>query len=59
MSPDLGRQAFRIAMFFIVMPAGLLFVVQPGSAEFALTVATLVIGVVFAGLVVLLARRAR
>jgi hypothetical protein len=52
MSPDMGRAAFRIGMI-IALPALwlLLFVVRPGTAAFAATVVTAVIGLVFLALV--------
>jgi hypothetical protein len=40
-----------------VLPVGLLFIVQPGTAEFIVTVTTLVMGLLFAGILALLARR--
>ncbi len=48
---------FRIAVFLIVTSAALLFIVQPGTAEFIITVTTLVMGLLFAGVLAVLARR--
>lgn len=57
MHPDAGRVWFRVAVFLIVTSIGLLFIVQPGTAEFIVTVTTLVIGLLFAGILAVLARR--
>jgi hypothetical protein len=56
MSPELGQAGLRVAMFLIVCSTALLFVVERGTAEFAITVLTLVIGLVFSGLIVLFIR---
>jgi uncharacterized membrane protein len=50
-SPELGRAAFRLALFIIVMAAGLLLTLSPGTPEFAITVLTLVVGLLFLGVV--------
>jgi hypothetical protein len=57
MHPDAGRMWFRVAAFLIVASVGLLFVVEPGTAEFVVTVTTLVMGLLFAGILAWLARR--
>ena len=56
MSPDIGRIAFRIATFLVVVSAGLLFVVTPGSAEFIVTAITLAVGVIFGVLIIIVVR---
>lgn len=56
MDPEIGRMAFRIAIFLVLTAGGLLLVLQPGTAEFSVTVVTLAIGLVFAGVVALLVR---
>jgi hypothetical protein len=56
MSPELGQAGLRVALFLIVCSTGLLFVVPRGTAEFAITVVTLVIGLLFSGLIVLFIR---
>ncbi len=48
---------FRVAVFLIITSTGLLFIVQPGTAEFIVTVTTLVMGLLFAGILAVLARR--
>ena len=57
-SPEAGQAWFRLIVFIIIVAIGLLFVVPPGSAEFVITVLTLVIGILFLGLLVYLLRRA-
>lgn len=44
MSPEVGRLWFRIAFFLVLISAGLLFILKPGSAEYVVTVMTLVVG---------------
>jgi len=56
-SPQLGGAAFKIASFLIVVSVGLLFILDANSAEFVVTILTLVIGIVFGALVVVIARR--
>lgn len=56
MSSDLGHAAFRLG-FFIVFVAGVLLLFEPsGSAEQAITVLTLVIGLVFLAIVAFMVR---
>ncbi|MBN1872725.1 MAG: hypothetical protein JXA33_00720 [Anaerolineae bacterium] len=57
LSSQLGQVVFKIAFFLILVSVGLLFFVEPGSAEFVVTVLTLFIGIVFAVVVVVLVRR--
>jgi len=47
MSPELGQGWFRIAVFITLTSAVLLFFEQRGTAEFVITVTTLVIGLIF------------
>jgi hypothetical protein len=58
MAPEIGRAAFGWAIFIILIAAGLLAVLTPGTPEFAITVFTLIIGVFFLGLVTILVRLA-
>jgi hypothetical protein len=58
MNPEAGQLWFRVAVFFILASAGCLLVVEPGTAEFVVTVTTMVIGLVFAGVIAWLVRRA-
>ncbi len=52
MDPQVGRAGLRLAMFMIVMAGGMLLFLHPGTAEFAITVFTLLIGLLFAAIVV-------
>jgi hypothetical protein len=56
MNPELGQGWFRIAVFITLTSAVLLFFQQPGTAEFVITVTTLVIGLVFIAVVVIAVR---
>jgi hypothetical protein len=56
LSPELGRLGFRIALMMTLASAGLLLAQTPGSAEFVLMMTTLVIGVVFLLLIIVLVR---
>lgn len=44
-------------MLITLLSAALLFLVQPGTAEFVVTVTTLVIGLLFIGVIAVLVRR--
>ncbi len=57
MGPDAGQAWFRVAIFITLVAVALLFVTQPGSAEFVMSVASLVIGLLFIAIVVILTRR--
>jgi hypothetical protein len=54
--PQLGKAAFTWALLITVGAAALLLVVRPGTAEFFITLVTLVIGLIFMGLVIVLVR---
>ncbi len=56
MSPELGRFAFRWAIFIVLVAIGLLFALSPGTPEYAVTLLTLLIGVVFLALIVVFIR---
>ncbi len=56
MDPEMGKAGFRIASFLILTAGGMLFFLQPGTAEFIITLVTLGIGIIFAGIVIALAR---
>jgi heme O synthase-like polyprenyltransferase len=56
-SPDIGRTAIRIAAFPTLLAVLLLFLLEPGTAEYAITVITLLLGVLFILLVWYLIRR--
>ena len=56
LDPEVGKAAFRLSLWIIVLAGGMLFFLTPGSAQFAITVFTLMIGVVFVGLVTIVVR---
>ena len=58
LGPELGRAAFGWAIFIVVAALGLLLVLSPGTPEFAVTLLSLLIGLIFLGLVVALVRLA-
>ena len=57
MSPEAGRAWFRIAMMITLTSAVLAFLTQPGSAERVVSVVTMVMGLLFIGVIVFLIRR--
>jgi hypothetical protein len=56
MDPNLGRYGFRIAMFLTLAAATLLLAVPRGTAEFYITIITLIIGLLFLATVGVLVR---
>ncbi len=56
MDPQIGQAGFRIALFLILMAGGLLLFLQPGTPEFSITIVTLALGLIFAGIVIALVR---
>jgi diacylglycerol kinase len=56
-TPELGQAAFRIASFLVVVSLGLLLVLDRNSAEFVVTVITLLLGLIFGVVIVVVARR--
>lgn len=56
MDPGLLRGAFRIAILIFGLAAILVIVEPPGSAEFVVSVMSLVVGLAFVGTVAVLAR---
>ena len=54
--PEMGRAAFRLGMTVTLPAVSLLFVVHPGTAAFAVTVLTVLIGVLFMAFIALLVR---
>lgn len=56
LSPEIGRAAFRWAMFIVLVAAGLLLTLTPGTPEFAVTVFTLLIGALFVGAIIVWVR---
>lgn len=56
MSQGLAQAALRLGFFVVFVSGLLLFIVERGSAEQAITIITLIIGLVFLAVVVLLVR---
>ena len=56
MSPQMGQAAFRLGLYITVMALVLLVFLRPGSAEFGVTIVTLLCGLTFLGLVALVVR---
>jgi hypothetical protein len=56
MISQVGQAGFRIAFFMIFVAGVLLLLLPPGTAEFYITVLTLLMGLAFAGVIVLLVR---
>lgn len=59
MSPELARVAFRVGFLLVVPSVAMLFLIEPGTAEFSITVVTLVMGLVFLVAVTLVVLRSR
>ncbi len=55
--PELGKAAFRWALFIIVAAGVMLFFLSPGSAQYYVTILTLAIGLAFLALVIFLVKR--
>jgi hypothetical protein len=56
LSPEVGRAAFTWAILIVLGAVGLLAVLSPGTPEFAITLVTLLMGLLFLGIVVALIR---
>lgn len=56
MSTEGARALLTVALFFVILPGFMLFVLKPGTAEFVITGFTLMIGVVFTTLAVIVIR---
>jgi hypothetical protein len=60
MSPDLSRAGIQIGLLLVVPSTIMLFMLDPASAEFSISVITLIIGLVFlAGVITLTVRGQR
>lgn len=57
MSPQAARAALQLALFIIVTSAFTLLCQRPGSAEFVVTVLSLITGLLLFGAVVFVLRR--
>lgn len=58
-SPQMGRQALQYAAWIILVSLGLLFVLDRGSAEYYITLFSLIIGLLFAAVAFFLIRRSQ
>ena len=59
MNPDFGRAWFRIATTITVVSAALVYSTEPGTAGRVVSVITLLMGLLFIGVIVILIRRNR
>jgi len=59
MNPEAGQAWFRIATTVTLISAVLVFFTEPGTAERVVSVITLIIGVLFIGIIIVLIRRDR
>jgi hypothetical protein len=59
MNPEAGRAWFRIATMLTVVSAVLVFLTGPGTAERVISVITLMVGLLFIGVIIFLIRRDR
>jgi hypothetical protein len=58
MNPELGLAWFRIAIFFTLTSGALLFLAMPGTAEFVITVTSLIIGLLFVAIIAIVVKGA-
>jgi len=56
LSPEIGRAAFRWAIFIVLVALGLLATLNPATPEFAVTVLTLLVGVLFMAVIIVCVR---
>jgi LPXTG-motif cell wall-anchored protein len=59
MNPEAGQSWFRIAMMITLTSAALVYFTEPDTAERVVSVITLLIGLLFIGIIVVLVRRKR
>ncbi len=59
MNPEAGRAWFRIATMLTLVSAVLVYFTEPGTAERVVSVITLLIGLLFIGVIIFLIRRDR
>ena len=57
MNPEAGQAWFRIGMMITMVSAVLVYFTEPGTAERVVSVLTLLIGLLFVGIIVVLVRR--
>jgi hypothetical protein len=56
LDPQVGKAALQISLFIVVLAGGMLLLLTPGSPQYAITVFTLIIGLIFLGLVIVVVR---
>jgi hypothetical protein len=59
MNPEAGQAWFRIAMMLTLVSALLVYLTEPGTAERVVSVITLLTGLLFIGIIIILVRRKR
>jgi hypothetical protein len=59
MNPEAGQAWFRIAALITLVSGALAFLTEPGSAERVVSVMTMLMGLLFIGLIAVLVRRTR
>ena len=59
MNPEAGQAWFRIATMITLVSAALVYLTEPGTAERVVSVLTLLIGLLFIGIIVILVRSKR
>jgi hypothetical protein len=57
MNPEAGQAWFRIAMMITLVSAVLVYFTEPDTAERVVSMLTLLIGLLFIGIIVILVRR--
>jgi predicted Na+-dependent transporter len=57
MNPEAGQAWFRIAMMITLVSAALVYLTEPDTAERVVSVITLLLGLLFMGIIVALVRR--
>lgn len=58
-SPEIGRVWFQVAVFIIVASGVLALVTQAGTAEHVISIASLIVGILFVVVLVILIRRSQ
>jgi cbb3-type cytochrome oxidase subunit 3 len=59
MNPEAGQAWFRIAMMITLVSAVSVYLTEPGTAERVVSVITLLMGLLFIGIIIVLVRRKR
>jgi hypothetical protein len=57
MNPEAGQAWFRIAMMITLVSAALVYLTKPDTAERVVSVITLLMGLLFIGIIIVLVRR--